>query len=260
MQNKPLLTGVERNILKAMAGFFARQYREATKRNLIDMNSFDWVASQEQADEIYRLTHGQIGLQFSVSGKQAAKKIGVNLGDFVDRPKVILAARQHTYDFAHSCGRSTQRGLANAIATGLEQGEGIGQLQKRVQAVFGIVDPERAENWRAEMIARTESARAISAGSATAWKETGVVSGKEWDASADACPFCEEMHRRVVPLNQPFFTQGQSMTVSWKGKPLTMDFDYLDIDGPPLHPNCRCALLPVVMDVTRKSEESEDEE
>jgi SPP1 gp7 family putative phage head morphogenesis protein len=251
---------VERAIKKAMAGFFVRQFHAVVKRNLIDMDSFDWVASQGQADEIYRLTHGQIGLQFTVSGIKAARQIGVQLTDFVERPRVIQAAREHTYKFALSCGSATRDRLQVQMATGLQEGESIEQLKRRVQSVFGIIDPERAENYRAEMIARTESARAITSGTAEAWRETGVVSGKEWDASGDACPFCMDMHGRTARLGDSFFKQGQSMRSKWDGKTIEMDFDYMDVDGPPLHPNCRCALLPVLIEMAGKETGTTEEE
>ena len=57
----------------------------------------------------------------------------------------------------------------------MTEGETIPELTRRVQSVFSRLSRERAE-----MIARTEAARAVHAASLLSAKESGVVSGKKW--------------------------------------------------------------------------------
>ena len=80
---------------------------------------------------------------------------------------------------------------------------------------------------RATAIARTETTRAYSLGSLAAFEVSGQIDRVEWLTAQDekTCPICEPLDGRVVALGNPF-------------------------DGgvyfPPAHPNCRCALLPVL--------------
>jgi len=43
-----------------------------------------------------------------------------------------------------------------------------------------------------------------------------------------------------------FFAKGSTLTVGGS----TMKLDYTDVQGPPLHPNDRCDLVPVLQDFT----------
>lgn len=73
---------------------------------------------------------------------------------------------------------------------------------------------------RAEMIANTEYARASTEASAQTYSEANIDQ-VEWLAEADACDECET-------------NAGAS--------PYALDGG----EQPPAHPNCRCALAPVV--------------
>lgn len=77
---------------------------------------------------------------------------------------------------------------------------------------------------RATTIARTETARAYSLGSKAAWRESGVVDRMQW-LTTDPCPICEAFDGMIVGLDQEFAD---------------------GIAEPPAHPDCRCALSPVL--------------
>lgn len=261
--NPPLNKG-EHKIGSAMQRIFSAQYHDAMDKQIINTMDFNWVASQEWADEIYKHTHGQIGV-FMVNGnKEATKQTGVNLTDFVDRPAVQHALRDETYKFANSVGDSTKDKLRDTLIEATQNGETIDDMTKRIKTVFGF-DPKKEiyvplaaetpaqsaaimelENWRAERIARTESARAFSTGERVSYEQTGVVEKAVWLAASDACPFCQEMDGKECGFNEPFFAQGGSMTASYKGQLLSMEFNYSDIIGPPLHPNCVVGETPII--------------
>lgn len=79
---------------------------------------------------------------------------------------------------------------------------------------------------RAETIARTETAFADVAGNMSAYRASGLVSQKQWVAAADCCDECQDLDGEVVAIDDDFPGDGG--------------------DGPPLHPNCRCDVLPVL--------------
>lgn len=83
---------------------------------------------------------------------------------------------------------------------------------------------------RATIIARTETTRAYSLGSIAAFQVSGVVDRLEWLTAQDekTCPECSALDGQVIDMGKSF--DGGVMF-------------------PPAHPNCRCALLPVLKEV-----------
>lgn len=96
---------------------------------------------------------------------------------------------------------------------------------------------------RANMLARTMNTWAYSEGAMGLYETEGVAQGQwmatvddataEWDASMDG---------KIVPIRQPFAPAGATFTES-TGRILEAPWD---IVHPPLHPNCRCTILPVL--------------
>jgi len=123
------------------------------------------------------------------------------------------------------------------LREGMAGGESIEELMARIEPIFA---GPRA-TYRAEMIARTESARASVQGELRSWQESGVVRATIWRAPPDACPYCEAMDGRRVGLGELYFDVGAAHEVPDVG---TMRITYEPISGPPLHPNCRCSLEP----------------
>ena len=163
----------------------------------------------------------------------------VVIPDWIEDPDVLDALEREMFKFAHGINQTTADTLRDELMAGMEDGETIGQLANRISDI----SDEWVEGWRSEMIARTETARAFTTGHIEAWRSTGVVSRKVWVAAGDACPFCQEMDGTVVELDENFFDQGDEQTADWRGQEIAMGHDYSDVNGPPLHPNCRCALV-----------------
>jgi HK97 family phage portal protein len=209
---------------------------------------FSWVASETWAQEIVDLTGGALKEEVLIGAGKGARKVGVQVTDFIDRPHVQDALRNHHFAFARAVNQTSADNLQKAMADGIANGESIPELTNRVKAAFGGVDPktgEKIENWRAERVARSESARSQMLGVEQQWKESGVVAKKVWDANGDACPFCLDMEGKTVEIGNAFWSvDGANQTVEFRGKDITLKHEYLDVLGPPLHPNCRCSLKP----------------
>lgn len=173
----------------------------------------------------------------------------------LQNPRAASWAASNTSDLLKGCegiNRTTADRLAGTLAEGILDGESIGDLKKRVKAAYEEEMPggESMSDYRANMIARTETARAQVNGTLAGWDSTGVVEGKQWLASSDSCEFCEAAAKQyndaVVPLGVSFYSLGGSLTGTEGG---VMNFDFASIKGPPLHPHCPCALVPVVKGV-----------
>jgi len=190
---------------------------------------------------------------FSRDMIEKAKPAAIVIPSWVEDPDVLDALEREMFKFAHGIDQTTADMLRETLINGMDEGDTIQEL---ANSISNLSD-EWVEGWRSEMIARTETARAFTTGHIEAWRSTGVVSRKVWLASPDACPFCLEMNGTVVELDENFFDQGDEQSVDWKDQELVMDHDYSDVNGPPLHPNCRCALVAELEEQTQEETQSE---
>ncbi len=139
--------------------------------------------------------------------------------------------------------------IRDLLSEGVDLGEDNQTLANRVQEwASGDPDDERNIQWRALRVARTEVMRAHESAQLDAWNETGLVEGKRWILSPDACEFCKAAADAFGdgshPIDKPFFAKGESLEGADGG---TISLDYGDVDAPPLHPNCRCDMIPVMV-------------
>jgi len=118
----------------------------------------------------------------------------------------------------------TKRRLGHTISQGIENKRGIPGLARDIKADFGDMT-----RYRSELIARTETADALSNASLAAMDDMGIE-GKEWVTTGstfsqeDECG--ENEAQGVIPVGQAFSSGHQ---------------------GPPAHPNCECAVAPAIL-------------
>ena len=155
-------------------------------------------------------------------------------------PLAVRAAQSAADRMSLSVSDNAARYIADTVARGIDEGQTIDEMADAIAESRGI------SRERATMIARTESAYAYTEGRIEAAKESGVVIGKRWLVSPDACEFCEAAARqygaKTIPLDTPFYTVGTTLTGTAGG---TMRLTYRDVQGAPLHPNCRCDVIAV---------------
>jgi hypothetical protein len=153
---------------------------------------------------------------------------------------VVEATNRAAIRMARSVSDSLAERVSNIIRIGIEE-------TATGTDVIGLLEEAGFDENRAQTIARTESARAYTDGQNAAWEASGVVKGKTWLVSPYACEFCEaaakEFGEKSVGVNDAFYERGATITGA-SGATMALDFD--DTSGPPLHPNCRCSLLPVI--------------
>jgi hypothetical protein len=160
---------------------------------------------------------------------QALAQIGVaattSIVDQVNE-KAVAWAERHAADLVTNLANTTRDKLRGDLAASIELGMSVNEIA----AVIGK-DYAFSED-RAELIAQTERAFADVAGNMTAYRESGVVSGKEWvlgpehDDGLD-CNCSDNADAGVIGLDENF-PGGE--------------------DAPPDHPGCVCDVLPVVVE------------
>mgnify|MGYP001612911561 CR=1 FL=1 len=160
----------------------------------------------------------------------------------VANPAVEAWLREYTPVLARSMTETSARAIQDIVAERTAAGASIRDIRVAIEASPSF--SADGISHRAEMIARTESARAYVEGSIQGWEQAGIK-GKIWLLAPDACEFCEATAAEfssAIELRKSYYAQGETLTAGGK----TMTFDYGSVLGPPLHPNCACTLVPQV--------------
>lgn len=147
-------------------------------------------------------------------------------------PRVLEAVDRLTFDFCEETNRTSVeridlalRALRRDLAQGLEEGEAYAKLTRRVLNIF-------ASPARAAAIGMTEPSRAMHAGQLLMAQQSGVVKGKRWLASSDACALCRSLNGKVVGLDEDFTVIGHG--------------PYARVPHAPAHPHCMCTWTEVL--------------
>lgn len=158
-----------------------------------------------------------------VHGEDALRLLG-DEGFDVNRA-VTNYVKRDGLKFAKQINETTSEKINRQIASGIEEGEGIEEIRRRINMVF-----EEASTSRARMIAQTEVNKSSSFGIEEGFRQSEVVEEKEWFTPLDVDDeVCVPMDGVKVGLEEKFsLSTGE------------------DVDTPPAHPNCHCTILPVI--------------
>lgn len=217
----------------------------AVPQGAASMFEFD---AETWAGEYYRRVQPLYKSVVAAGGKLAARdfkdQTDLDVAFDVSHPQTRRAIEKYTRHFASKVVQVDGNDLRKAIDAAFAGGESLQQLSKRIAAIY-----EEKRDYRSDRIARTEVIRGLNQGAVETWKQAadnGVTVHKEWLASTDACEFCLAMNGKILSsLDGEFLGMGQTFAGTEGG---TMSTDYMDVTGPPLHPQCRCTVLPVVVE------------
>lgn len=162
-----------------------------------------------------------------LSGDEANKLLKL------DTPYIMSADMKKTIKssvvkFTESMLSTDQDKLAGILSDGLKEGLGIPQIERNIREVF-----DTFKKTQSERIARTEILRANNNAALDAFKESGVVEGKQWLTAQDGRvdEDCAEYEGVIVGLDRNFYEPEE----------------FAEGD-PPLHANCRCIIIPILAD------------
>lgn len=166
---------------------------------------------------------------------------GDDTNEFRLTANLLAHIKANTEKMAKNFNKETLAKLDNTLAEGIAQGESLDLLSLRVASVYDEID-----RYRTDRLARTETLKASNDATNWAYKQTGYVKGKEWYTNPGACEICDTFNGKTIGLDDSYATVGQSVDYTdSKGEERTYAIDYDDIDNPPVHPNCRCTIVPV---------------
>ncbi len=135
--------------------------------------------------------------------------------------RAVVYAKERSAELVTQLSDSTRDLLRSDIVAALEDRESTVDFSKILSENYGFSEA------RAKTIARTEMAYADVQGNLIGWKESGVVVSKQWlTSSTEGCDICEPLNEVIVGIDD--------------------DFPGDAGDGPPIHPNCECDIVPIV--------------
>lgn len=143
----------------------------------------------------------------------------------VKNPTIQRLVQEKVEKFSFEVNDTTLKALKREFAHGIELGESVPQIAKRVGKVFDI-----AKKSRTNLIARTEIIGTTNRGTLEGYKQSGVVKGKTWITSRDGLvrDIHAAMEGETVPLDETF-SNGLEHPGDWGG-PIAQIA------------NCRCAM------------------
>lgn len=177
------------------------------------------------------------------TGKGAMGEINLDPSMFNPTSAAVLTYyKERASKIATDVNAETEKQLRATLSQGVDAGEGDEELVARIEGVMGA-----ALSYRTDRIARTEVTRAQGFADEEAWKQSGVVTGKEWYCvqSETTCPWCRELDGRIIGLDSDFLHLGDVFEAGGK----TLNVTYDDVPYCPAHANCRCRILPVMLPI-----------
>lgn len=147
--------------------------------------------------------------------------------------------KNNPIDLSTTVNDTTMQELKDSLSEGAANGESVPELQDRVNTIFNGY----MEN-RSELIARTEVIRASNFATEETYKQSQIVKKKEWLTAVDerTCPYCAKMDGKIVAVEETFVKEDGTVETEAG----TMTADYGAVRYPPLHPRCRCTIIPVL--------------
>lgn len=222
----------------------------------------------------YRIIYNEFG-QLEIPGIMTAwanlelEALEIGISFDVINPNVISAVTNRSNLFSDTIINETRSLLHQLIIDSIMAGDGPYQLEKKIRLLYSNMS-----KYRATRIARTEVIWGQNEGAELGYIQSGVVLEKQWLTALDerTCPFCAEMNGKHIALGANFFNKGDSLVLpkpekiiksieittthgKWvyevynkyqKADSIRYVFNYEDIRHPPLHPHCRCCLIPIV--------------
>jgi len=186
-----------------------------------------------------------LGTNIAVDGLEA---VGMGFDYTLANVDAMDWARRYTNQLMRDLNVTNDAIVGEAVTRWLENSNPIQTLRddiaQRVPGAYG-----RSRSKRAELIARTETTRAIAEGERTAYRASGVVSGMRWQTKKDeiVCPYCGSLNQQVVSIDGGAFFDALPPELQAKLRGRTFEV-------PPAHPGCRCTISPVVIDVPEVAE------
>lgn len=148
--------------------------------------------------------------------------------------------KEQSNKVAANFNEQTRDELVETLSEAYTDGLSTAQIAKRIDSVYAKAGLGK-DGYRSERVARTEAIRSNNHATQETYKQLGTIN-KEWFTNPGACSLCAPFDGRIVGVAQNFLMKGEEY-LDADGKARTNNYE--DVQHPPLHPQCRCVILPV---------------
>ncbi len=228
-KREALLKPLELDFRKGIAVFFKQQRDKVIaalrggSKSLVEKDIEDDAkkaiaipASKAETKKITEYTLPKITHIVEVAGNVALAEVGVTVAFDILNPRVVDWLKEHAAEAVTGIGDTTKAALKKTLLEGIENGESIAKLTKRVQAEYKHLE---LEEWRAKRIAMTETKTASGKGSLEGYKQSGLTGQKGILLGPRPCSICLDFYAiGLIDLND-----------AWDG-----------FDSPPFHVGGMC--------------------
>lgn len=226
-----------RDVLRA----FSRATKEHRQKALSDEELLEFLTLLSTAGITWRArirdSVFDLALEhLSAAAKDAGAELDVAFA--LDNEFAQRFVEQYTFPFAEALTQASQDRIREIILAGQRDGLTVAEMRDRLLEEF--------DDWseaRAERVARTETIRATNAGAVMAYQQVGVEM-VEWLPAGDACPYCSALRGKRWATGGELFKLGDEWLPDGVERPYRVNYE--PIRHPPLHPNCRCTIVPVI--------------
>lgn len=226
----------EKYLLKQISG------KTAKKKEVLNIQ----LDMEKEVAEMIRISNPVMAEAVIKESGLVYSMLGVH-GTLTEQDEVVKRfLAEYTLRLAESSTKTTQEKVDRIVKEWNERGGDWGELRSDLRDYFEGKG-ENGASARADMIARTEISRSAGFAQQVVYEEVGAV-GKKWITAKDerTCPICSAVDGMIVPVKSNYFDKGQTLPDGTKA-------EYSEIGSPPLHPRCRCDMIPVFSEKSNES-------
>lgn len=161
----------------------------------------------------------------------------------VTNPHVLSFINEYKFKFLNKLQETSSEEFTRLLLMAQSEGWSVNRLRDEIRGVFN-----KWSRQRSELIARSEIIRSSNMGAKLSYRANGVTH-MVWHDTDDSrtCPFCNSMDGMVIGIDETFAEVGDVIeAVDQEGKLRRMTVSYEDVQVPPVHPGCRCTIIPVI--------------
>jgi HK97 family phage portal protein len=210
----------EKKWKKALKPFFDEQEKEVLK-NIENRKAAirkEDIYEVEQWNKKLKKLSKPLLLEIVQEGVESAiNELGIEVDWNIDNPRVDKWIQEELGSKIQGINDTTLENLKGTLQDGIDLGEGVDDLAKRVRETY-----EDAKGYRAEVIARTETISAFTEGNRQLYQEAGVKQLQFYTATDERV--CEECYSK----------HGNKYGIDEAGGMI------------PVHPQCRCTWIAVM--------------
>lgn len=224
-----------------MQSLFVEQKREVLKelgKGALTLEAARKAAlaiSTRQFMDFLKLARNYMLKAMQRGANKAVSELKLGISFSLEDPEAITFLKDYANLLSQSKYKQIREHIRGLLIRGLQEGKGAFSVAKDLEKHYGI------QYKRAENIARTEVMRAMNWSRRHMYEKSNLVKAKQWLVTWDdrLCPICRPMANKTAGLQDYFVTE-----------------EGLRVLEPPVHPQCRCTIIPVLYEHVIKTDNS----